>query len=80
MRTTMDVNPELLKEALEMTGEKSRGKVVDKALEEMIRRRKIEQLIALAGAGKIDFEGDWEKWEEDELREEQERLKRWDKE
>jgi Bacterial antitoxin of type II TA system, VapB len=80
MRTTLDINPDLLKEAQEWTGEKSRGRVVDKALEEMVRRRKIAKLIELASTGKIVWEGDLEKWEEDELRHEQERLRRWNEE
>jgi hypothetical protein len=50
----MDVNPELLEEALEIAGEKSRGKVVDRALAEFIRRRRLDELRALRG--KIDIE------------------------
>jgi hypothetical protein len=79
MRTTLDINPDLLREAREWTGERSRGKVVDKALEELIRRRKITKLIELAQAGKTVWDGDLRKWEEGELRHERERLQRWNK-
>jgi hypothetical protein len=49
MRTTLNINRELLEEAAEITGESNLGRVVDKALEDLVRRQKIEELIALAG-------------------------------
>ena len=58
MRTTLDITPELVEKVVEITGEKSKGRAVDRAMEDFIRRDQIEKLIALAG--KIEFEGDWE--------------------
>ena len=49
MRTTLNIDRELLEEAAEITGERNLGRVVNKALEELVRRQKIEELIALAG-------------------------------
>ena len=65
MRTTIDIDPGLLREALALTGEKRRGKIVDRALAELIRREKIERLIALAGT--IDFVDDWAERHEREV-------------
>lgn len=57
-RTTLNVDPALVEEVMNLTGEKDKGRAVNKAMEEYVRREKIERLLALAG--KIDFEGDWE--------------------
>ena len=59
MRTTLNIDPQLLNEVVKTTGEKDRGRAVNRAMEEYIRRQKIERLIALAG--KIEFRDDWEK-------------------
>lgn len=65
MRTTLNVNEQLLDEAQRLTGESNKGRVVDRALEELIRRKKVEQLIALAGT--IDIRDNWEEWEDEEI-------------
>lgn len=70
MRTTLDVDPELLERALAITGEKSKGRAVNRALEELVRRDAIERLLALRG--KLDLKANWEKWEEEELEAEEE--------
>ena len=53
MRTTLNIDRDLLEEAAEMTGEKNLGRVVNRALGQLVRRQKVEELIALAG--KIDI-------------------------
>jgi Arc/MetJ family transcription regulator len=60
MRTTLNIDDRLLTEVVNETGETDKGRAVNKAMEEFIRRRKIERLISLARAGKIRFEGDWQ--------------------
>ena len=67
MRTTLDIDNRLLEEVAKTTGEKSLSKAVSRALEEFIRRRKIERLIELAG--KIDLVDNWRELEEIELQE-----------
>jgi hypothetical protein len=62
-------------EVMGLTGEKNRGRAVNKAMEEFVRSKKIEKLIALAGH--LDIEDNWEEWEEQELAAEAEHLKRW---
>ena len=57
MRTTLDVDKEVLDEVVKLTREKSRGKAVSKALEEYIRRRRVEELRAALGT--IDLVDNW---------------------
>ena len=73
MRTTLDVDEKLMETMLKMTGEKSKSKAVNKAMEDYIRRRSIDELRAMAG--KIDVIDNWQELEELEL-EEQKKM-RW---
>ena len=54
MRTTLDVDPDLLDAVVETTGERSKTKAVSKALEEYVRRTKINELRAMAGRFHLD--------------------------
>jgi Arc/MetJ family transcription regulator len=65
MRTTVDIDPNLLEEVERIAGEKTLSKAVTRALEDYVRRRRIEELIALAG--KVDIEENWREIEELEL-------------
>ena len=56
MRTTLDIDEELLDKIVKLTGEKSRSKAVTIALTAYKRRRAIEGILALAG--KIEFVDD----------------------
>ncbi len=73
MRTTLDVDEKLMETMLKMTGEKSKSKAVNKAMEDFIRRKSIDELRAMAG--KIDLIDNWRELEELEL-EEQKKM-RW---
>lgn len=57
MRTTLDIDEGLLEELVKLTGEKSKSKALNKALEEYIRRRRIEELRAMLGT--IDLVDNW---------------------
>ena len=57
MRTTLDVDQKLLNDVVEVTGEKSKSKAVSKALEEYIRRKRIQELRDMAGT--IDLVDNW---------------------
>lgn len=57
MRTTVNIPEGLLEELVKLTGEKSKSKALCKALEEYIRRKKIEELWSMAG--KIDLLDNW---------------------
>ena len=67
MRTTLDVDPQLLEEAERITGEISASKVVNTALRELIRRQKLKELRELLGTMKL--EDNWRELEEQELEE-----------
>ena len=54
MRTTIDIDPEALEDALAATGEKSRSRVVNRALRELVRQRRLTELRELAGNIEID--------------------------
>ena len=56
MRTTLDLPEDLVKEAKELLGYKSKTDTIVFALKELIRRHKIEQLIGMFGKVKIDID------------------------
>lgn len=49
MRTTLDVDADLLDAVVETTGERSKSKAVNKALEEYVRRKRVAELREIAG-------------------------------
>jgi Arc/MetJ family transcription regulator len=58
MRTNIEINDELIKETLKITGLKTKREVVDRALRELLRLKKQEGLRKLRG--KVQWEGDLE--------------------
>jgi len=54
-RTTIILNDELLEQAKRITGEVKTSRVVNKALEEMVRRQRVKDLLALKGSGIIEL-------------------------
>ncbi len=71
MRTTLDLDEKLLKEAMKYSGKKTKAAAVNEALAAYVRARKLEGLLALEG--KIQIEDNWKELERLEL-EEQERV------
>ncbi|MCH8189955.1 MAG: type II toxin-antitoxin system VapB family antitoxin [Chloroflexi bacterium] len=69
MRTTLDLDKELLEQVTRMTGEKSKTKAVNRVMEEFVRRKQIEKLRSLKG--KIDLVDNWRELEELELRDQE---------
>lgn len=57
MRTTINVDDNTLDFVMKETGAPTKTEAIRKALEDYVRRRKIEKLIALKG--KIRFDVDW---------------------
>ncbi len=49
MRTTLDIDRELLDRVVEATGERSKTKAVTKALQDYVRRTSIKELREMAG-------------------------------
>ena len=67
MRTTLDIDPGLLGEVLEVTGERNKAKAITKALREVVRRRRIAELREIAGS--IDLVNNLRELEAIELKE-----------
>ena len=65
MRATLNIPDELIAEVQNITGAKSRTKAVVTAIQEFIRKKRMEQLLALKGRIEIDY--DWEREEKLEL-------------
>lgn len=56
MRTTLDVPDNLLEEARELLGFKSKTDTVTLALRDLIRRRRLEELKAMMGSVRLDID------------------------
>jgi Arc/MetJ family transcription regulator len=56
MRTTLDIPEPLLEEARRLLGFKSKTDTVVLSLQELIRRRRIEELKSLMGAVKLEID------------------------
>lgn len=66
MRATLSIPNELLSEVQRFSGEKSKTKAVIVAMQEFVREKKLEKLLALKG--KVEIAYDWEKEEKVELK------------
>jgi Arc/MetJ family transcription regulator len=65
MRATLNLPDSLIKDLLDITGEKTKTKAICLAIEDFVRRRRRQKLIGLSG--KIHFDLDWEEMEAREL-------------
>ncbi|MDP5171832.1 MAG: type II toxin-antitoxin system VapB family antitoxin [Bacteroidia bacterium] len=59
MATTLNINPELLAEAMRLSGAKTKKEVVNMALEEFVRRKKQLEFISIFGTIEYDEEYDY---------------------
>ncbi|HIJ94316.1 MAG TPA: type II toxin-antitoxin system VapB family antitoxin [Desulfuromonadales bacterium] len=64
MRATLNIPDELLDDVQSLCGEKSKTRAIVIAMEDYVRRRRMESLIALQGKLTIDY--DWEAAEREE--------------
>lgn len=71
MRATLNIPDELINEVQRLSGEKTKTQAIVTVMEEYLRRKKMEDLLALRG--KIAIEYDWEREEEAELKAAEER-------
>lgn len=71
MRATLNIPDELIDEVQRLSGEKTKTQAIVTVMEDYVRRRKMEDLLALRG--KISIEYDWEREEEAELKAAEER-------
>lgn len=75
MRTTLDLDEDLVKELMAVTGAKTKTEAVHLAISELLRRKKIEGLLALEGKIRLDI--DWRELEERELKDQERQQRRW---
>jgi len=66
MRTTLDLDQELIEELMKVTAARTKTDAIHQAAAELIRRKKLEKLKSLSG--KVRLELDWKKLEQVELR------------
>lgn len=66
MRTTINIADELLKDVMKQTKAKTKTEAITNALEEFIRRKRMSEIKSLFG--KIEFDLDWKKLEQEELK------------
>jgi Arc/MetJ family transcription regulator len=59
MRTTMIIPPELVEEAREVAGLKSKTETVIYALRELIRHKRLEELKSMFGTAEVDVDLDY---------------------
>lgn len=71
MRATLNIPDELISEVQRLSGQKSKTGAIVTVMQEYVRRRKMEDLLALRGKVRIDY--DWEREEEEELKAAEER-------
>ena len=67
MRTTLDLDPELVAEVERLTGVKGKSNAINAALVEYVRWKAVQELRSLAG--KIELVDNWRELEELELEE-----------
>ncbi len=65
MRATLNIPDELIREVQAISGEKSKTKAIITVMESYVKQKKKEELLALKGKIKIEY--DWEKSEADEM-------------
>ena len=73
MRATLNIPDELLRDVQSLSGETSKTGAIVVAMEDFVRRRRMESLIALKGKVAIDY--DWQQAEQEELLAAEEREK-----
>ena len=66
MRATLCIPDELVSEVQRISGKKTKTQAIVTVMEEYVRRKKMEELLALRGRITIDY--DWEQAEEAELK------------
>lgn len=71
MRATLSIPDELVNEVRQMSGQKTKTGAIIHVMEEYVRRKKVDALLALRG--RVTVEYDWQAEEEQELKAAEER-------
>lgn len=75
MRTTLDLDEDLIRELLKATQARTKTEAIHIAASELIRRKKLDELKRLSGKIHIDF--DWKKRETAEIEHQKKLTRRW---
>lgn len=75
MRTTLNLDEELVRELMKVTEAKTKTAAIHQAISEAIRRRKLDQLKSLSG--KVRVAADWKKSEQAEIRRQNRLMRQW---
>lgn len=67
MRTTIVIDEDLIEELMRLEKSSSRSEAIRAAVEEYVRRRRMDEFMSLAGSGLIDL--DWRQVEQEEMKE-----------
>jgi metal-responsive CopG/Arc/MetJ family transcriptional regulator len=65
MRTTIAIDEHLIQELMRLEGDVSRSEAIRRAVEDYLRRRKMDEFLSLAGSGLVDLT--WQDAEQREL-------------
>ena len=71
MRATLNIPDKLIEEVQRLSGQKSKTGAIVTVMKEYVRRKKMEDLLALRGRVRIDY--DWKREEAAELKAAEER-------
>ena len=66
MRTTIAIDEALIEELMRLESGVSRSEAIRGAVEDYLRRKRIDQFMSLAGSGLVDL--DWRETEHQEIR------------
>jgi len=66
MRTTIAIDEALIEELMRVEGEVSRSEAIRRAVEDYLKRKRIDEFMSLAGSGLVDQ--DWREAERQEIR------------
>ena len=65
MRTTIAIDEDLVEELMRVEGEVSRSEAIRRAVEDYLRRKRLEEFMKLGGSGLVDM--DWQAAERQEM-------------
>lgn len=71
MRATLNIPDDLIREVQAISGEKSKTRAIITVMKAYVKQKKMDQLLALQGKIRIDY--DWEKAEAEEMKAAEER-------
>jgi Arc/MetJ family transcription regulator len=75
MRTTLNLDDDLVQELMRATQARTKTDAIHQAISDMIRRKKLDKLKALSGKIRINL--DWRKQEDVETRHQKKLTRRW---